>query len=192
MKCILCENYSLTHICTPCKTNFLQPSIYKRELSNGITVISFYKYDEIKELLFTKHTDIGLYIYNTLSELSFQKFAEEFHTKEKFVSIAIDDTVKSGYSHTAILNKHLKSYNIKPLFNKLRAQNPVSYSGKSRSFRLMNPRKFKLKPFKQKSVILVDDIITTGSTLTQAIQVMHSAEKEVIFCLTLADARLKK
>ena len=190
MKCILCENYSLTHICNSCKTNFLQPSLYKRELSNGITVISFYKYTEIKELLFTKHTDIGFYVYNTLAKISLQKFAEEFHTKEKYVSIAIDDTIKSGYSHTAILNKHLKSYNIKPLFAKLRAQNPVSYSGKSRSFRVTNPRDFTLKKFRQKNVILVDDIVTTGTTLTEAIRVLQRQKKEISFCLTLTDVSI--
>ena len=37
----------------------------------------------------------------------------------------------------------------------------------------------------------IDDIITTGFTLTQAIQTMHKANKEVLFCITLADAGLK-
>lgn len=190
MKCILCENYSLTHVCPSCKTNFLHPSLYTRKLSNGIPVISFYKYNEIKELLFTKHTDLGFYVYNTLAELSFKKFAKEFHTKEKYVSIGVDDTVKSGYSHTAILNRHLKSYNIKPLFHKLRAQNPVSYSGKSRSFRVTNPRDFALKKFREKNVILVDDIVTTGTTLSEAIKILQGQKKEVSFCLTLTDVSI--
>jgi len=108
MKCILCENYSLTHICKNCQTTFLTPSFYKRTLTNNITVISFYKYEEINELLFTKHTDLGFYIYSILAQLSFQKFAKEFHTKEKYVSIGVDDTAKNGYSHTAILNHALR------------------------------------------------------------------------------------
>jgi len=106
------------------------------------------------------------------------------------VSVAIDDTVKSGYSHTAILNKALKSKNINPLYNKLRAKNPISYSGKSKEFRLLNPRDFIVKSFAAKEIILVDDIITTGSTLTQAIQAMKAVKKEVVCCLTLADAGL--
>jgi len=40
-------------------------------------------------------------------------------------------------------------------------------------------------------VILVDDIITTGSTLSQAIETVRSKNKEVLFCLTLADASLR-
>jgi competence protein ComFC len=187
----MCEKLSLTHICNSCQNNFLTPSIYKRKISKDIEVISFYKYEEIKSLLFAKHTDIGYYIYNILANLSFKKFADEFHTKEKFVSIGIDDIPLSGYSHTAILNNRLKTYNIKPLFNKLRAKNRVSYSGKSKEFRLLNPRDFKLKNFKQDKIILVDDIITTASTLNQAINIISKAGKEVAFCLTLTDVSVK-
>lgn len=191
MKCILCENYSFSHVCSRCQTIFLTPAIYKRKLSDGTDVISFYKYEEIKELLFTKHTDIGFYIYNMLADLSFKKFAEEFHTKEKYVSIGVDDNIRSGYSHTAILNNALKTYNIKPLFNKLKAKNDISYSGKSREFRMLHPRNFELKHFKQKDVIVVDDIVTTGATLTEAIQVLTQQNKNVPFCLTLTDVSNK-
>ena len=187
----MCESLSLSHICPTCQDLYLKPSIYKRKLSNNIEVISFYKYSEIKKFLHTKHTDIGFYIYNILAKNSFSKFANEFEFPHAITSIAIDDNIKSGYSHTAILNKALKSKNIQPLFNRLRAKNSISYSGKSREFRMLNPRNFEIKKFYEKEIILVDDIITTGTTLTQAIQTMHSNKKEVLFCLTLADAGLK-
>jgi competence protein ComFC len=191
MRCLLCESFSLSHICCTCQDRFLTPSIYKRELKNNIEVISFYKYKEIKELLFTKHTDLGFYIYSILAKNSFKKFADEFEFPHAISSVAIDDNIKSGYSHTAILNKALKSKTIQPLFNKLRAKNSISYSGKSKEFRLLNPRDFELKSFTDESVILVDDIITTGSTLTQAVELLKKNNKETLFCLTLADARLK-
>jgi len=191
MKCILCESYSFTHICPTCRTNFLSPSFYKRKLPNGIDVFSFYKYEEIKELLFTKHTDIGFYVYNILAKLSFEKFAREFETKEKYISLAIDDTAKSGYSHTAVLNKQLRTYNIRPLYNQLRARNSVSYSGKSKLFRQENPRDFELKKLRSDNIILVDDIVTTGETLSQACAKVEEQGKTVSFCLTLTDVRLK-
>ncbi len=188
MKCLLCENYSLTqHICKKCQQEFLQPSLYKRKLQNGIEVLSFYRYKEIKPLLFTKHTDLGFHIYRLLAKLSMKKFAQEFQWQDKVASIAVDDTVKNGYSHTAILNKALKSTTITPRFNKLRAQNTLSYSGKSRAFRKANPRNFIVNEFKEKEIIVVDDIITTGTTLHEATQSLIQRDKEILFCLTLTD-----
>jgi competence protein ComFC len=192
VKCLLCQNYSLTqHICQGCQEKFLKPSLYKRKLSNGTTVISFYKYKEIKELLFTKHTDIGFHIYRLLAKCSFAPFCQTFTWQKRVASIAIDDLPKYGYAHTAILNKALTSSSIKPYTNKLRAQNPISYSGKSKAFREANPRDFSLKSFQEDEVIIVDDIITTGTTLREASDILTQNSKEVLFCLTLADAGLK-
>jgi len=189
MKCLLCESFSFTHICKNCQDEFLQPQIFKRKIIDGIEVISFYKYSEIKELLHTKHTDLGFYIYNILAKNSMMKFAKEFEFTSQIVSIAIDDNIKNGYSHTAILNNSLKSKYIQPLYSKLRAKNTISYSGKSREFRFSNSRNFYLKDFKYKDIILVDDLITTSSTITQAIKVLKENSKNIIFCLTLADAK---
>ena len=191
MKCMMCENLSLTHICSSCQELFLTPSIYKRKIYNNIEVISFYKYSEIKKLLHTKHTDLGFYIYSILAKNSLAKFADDFEFCNPITSIAIDDNILSGYSHTALLNRELESKYIKPIHSKLRANNSISYSGKSKEFRLLNPRNFELKNFQERELILVDDIITTGSTLTQAIQTIEQNKKEVLFCLTLADASLK-
>lgn len=190
MRCMLCESLSFAHICKSCQKNFLKPQIYKRKIQNT-QVISFYKYNDIKNLLHTKHTDAGYYIYNILAKNSFRKFAEEFEFSYPLYSIAIDDNSKSGYSHTAILNNQLKSTNIKPLFNKLQAKNDVSYSGKSKEYRLANPRNFELKNITMQEAILVDDIITTGSTLTQAINALKQKDINTVFCLTLADSSLK-
>ena len=188
---MLCESLSFTHICSLCQETFLTPSLYKRKISNNIEVISFYKYKDIKDLLHTKHRDLGYYIYTILAKNSFKKFANTFEFDAKVSSIAIDDHAQSGYSHTAILNRELKSKFIEPKFSKLRAKNRISYSGKSRAFRVLNPRNFMLSEFKGSDVILVDDIITTGSTLTQAIDKIRQDNKTILFCLTLADASLK-
>jgi competence protein ComFC len=116
-------------------------------------------------------------------------FAQNFEYDSKVISLSIDDHVKNGYSHTAVLNKALQSRWIKPLYAKIRAKNTISYSGKDYQFRLLNPRDFKVVEFDDEDVILVDDVITTGLTLTQAVQALQKEGKNVLFCLTLADAR---
>ncbi len=192
MRCLLCESLSLTHICKSCQTKFLKPSLYKRQLENGITLFSFYKYEEIKELLYTKHTDIGFYIYKILAKNSLKLFGDSFDYERRVALLPIDDTPKSGYSHTAILAKSLKSRLIKPYFAKLRAKNTTSYSGKNRAFRLNNPRNFIYREFKEEELILIDDIVTTGSTLSQAIALLQKHNKKVLFCLTLSDVANKQ
>jgi len=188
MRCMICEDLSFKHICQTCQSEHLSPSFYTRRILGKIPVYSFYKYDEIESFLLTKHTDLGYYIYTILAENSFAPFTENFSYDFLLASLSVDDSLKSGYSHTAILNKALQSEHIKPYYNRLTAKSKISYSGKSYQDRLLNPRNFKVKGFAEEDVILVDDIITTGLTLTQAVQALSKEGKNVVMCLTLADA----
>ena len=191
MKCILCNHLSFSTICSTCQTKYLSSNLTKRTLPNGLVVYSFYKYSDIKGFLKTKHTYLGYKIYTLLAKNSFRKFALEFvddHDK-KIYAFAIDDKLSPEYSHTAILTKALKSKYITPKYNKLRAKNTVSYSAKTLEYRLKNPRNFNYT-FKQDIyAILVDDIITTGTTLSEAKALLEKNSVNVLFALTLADAR---
>ena len=188
MKCLLCKNFSLSHICKRCEEEHLHPVLIRRKLVGELEVLSFYRYSQIKELLHTKHTDLGYHIYNILARNSFAKFAREFDYPNEVALLGIDEKPKGLYSHTAILARHCRSKLLLPKHAHLIAQNDISYSGKSKAFRLQNPRNFKLKEFAQKECILVDDIITTGTTLSEAVTTLTKAGKETILCLTLADA----
>ncbi len=188
MRCMLCESWSFTHICKTCRTQYLTPSLYTRKILGDLPVYSFYKYDDIETLLHTKHTDLGSYIYSILAQQSMQHFARTFEYTEKVAAIGIDDHVRHGYSHTAILAKALRTKVITPHYGKLRALSSDTYSGQSFQYRLLHPRRFDLKPFLEDDVILVDDILTTGRTLSEAAETLHRKGKKVLFCLTLADA----
>ena len=186
MRCMLCEMFSLSHICTPCQETLLTPSLYTKTIASNVRVYSFYKYSDIDSLLHTKHTPLGFYMYTILAQRAFETFAAHFVFDTPVASLSIDDHTRSGYSHTAILNRALKSRTIRPYYGKIRAQNRVNYSGKSHTFRLNNPRHFNVLPLKEETVILVDDIMTTGTTLSEASHSMHTAGKTLLFCLTLA------
>ena len=191
MKCLLCAAWSFSHICKDCQNENLKPALFKRKIRGNIVVYSFYRYGDIEHLLHTKHTDLGYYIYSILAKIAFGRFAQNFEFEDTVASLGVDESVKHGYSHTAILNKALASQHIQPRYSKLMAQSKETYSGKSFQFRLLHPRQFKVKNFKEQYAILVDDIITTGMTLTQAVDALEKEGKEVLFCLTLADAERK-
>ena len=182
MKCILCDNFSFEIICPNCQKKLLQPTIKKRD-----DIISFYQYEEIETLLKYKYHPFGSRVFKILAKNSFAKFSEVY--KEKIYSIGIDDNNKKGYSHTAILNKSLKSKQITPLYKKLISQNNITYAGKDLNFRLNNPRDFKYKGNKNIDVILVDDVVTTGTTINEAKEVLKKYNVNVAFCLVLVDKR---
>ena len=192
MRCLLCKRWSLSHICKNCQSEHLTPSFYTRKILGSIPVHSFYKYSEIETLLHTKHTDLGYYIYTILAKNSMKKFADSFEYEGRVAALGVDDHSRNGYSHTALLARELKSKAIRPYYGKIRAKNRESYSGKNYQYRLLHPRRFAFKPFNENDVILVDDILTTGLTLTQAAELLHEHGKKVLFCLTLADADSRK
>jgi len=189
IRCILCRKLSLPHICNTCQKNFLKPSLSTRLLADDFKVFSFYSYHDIAALLKTKHTHIGASVYKILADNAMKEFAKNFHFDTPVFALGIDDTSKGGYAHTAILTKALKSDVIRPLYGTLRAQNDISYSGKDLAYRLQHSRGFTYHDKRDIDVILVDDIITTGTTLLEAKKVLEKADVTPIFALTLADAR---
>ena len=189
IKCLICKNLSLSIICKDCQSNHLKPSFFTRELPCGFKVYSFYKYSEIQALIKTKHTFIGSMVYKILAKNSFKVFSQNFSFDSRVYSLSLDDKVKSGYAHTAVLNRELKSPIITPIYSKIRSSNDISYSGKSLDFRLKNERGFVVDIKGKNDLILVDDIITTGTTILEAKKVLENAKQTPLFALTLADAR---
>jgi len=191
MRCITCENISFSMICKTCQNDFLNTSLHKRELEDNMIVYSFYKYDEIQDLLNAKYYFYGDRILNVLAKLSFKKFSSNFSINENIYIIPIDDIIKDDmFSHTAILVKHLKQKNLIPQYNCLKAQNKIKFAGKSLEYRKKNKRNFVYNGKQNIKVILVDDIVTTGLTILEAKEVLEKNNCEVLFALTLSDAKL--
>ena len=185
MRCLLCSRWNIALLCGHCRHSLLAPQPHKRELLPGFFVYSFYPYDEIKDLLLTKHHHIGAEIYRILAKTAIAPFAKELDLKA--FAIPVDDRLKGGYSHTAILARAMKSGSIRPRYGALFATNDISYSGKDLAYRLTHPRGFRYKG-PQDGVILVDDIVTTGTTLKEAYSVLLATGARPLFAVTLADA----
>lgn len=163
--------------------------MHKRVLKNGLIVYSFFKYDNIAPILHVKHYFWGHRILSFIAKKTFTIFSKQFIFEEPIAVLPIDDKIKSGYSHTAILAKSLKTKNLIPFYGALRAKSNISYSGKSYNFRKKNPRNFALHEKIPRKVILVDDIVTSGFTLEEASSCLKQNNIEVLFALTLADAQ---
>jgi competence protein ComFC len=186
VKCLICERFSLNHICKNCSDTLIQSETSVRKVG-GIEVISFFRYSEIQNLLRTKETYLGYYILKELSKKSFREFSKIYKSDEVLSLYPVDDQVgKKGYSHTALLTKELSSKTLKPCYGSLQAQSDVKYKGKDLFFRKSNSKEFVLKRSCGENGVVVDDIVTTGSTLLQAFETLYRGGVEPKFALTLA------
>lgn len=190
MRCLSCQSFSFKIICSDCQKTLLKPSFYKRELSKDFYVYSFYKIDEVKELINSKYQMYGDKVFTILAKLAFKKFALNFEFISEVVAVPIDDHTRHEFSHTAILAKQLKSKYITPKYNVLKAQNIVKYAGKDLEFRLKNKRNFLYNKIEKNQVILVDDVVTTGSTMLEAKEILQKNNCEVLFGLSISDANI--
>lgn len=188
MRCHLCLTLSWQPLCKTCLHTTLAPSPAYRLLESGLKVYSFYRYSEIALLLHTKHTYIGAKIFAQLSSHAMLSFLKAFDFPKGAFGIPVDDHVRHGYSHSAVLAKGLKSV-LSPLYASLRAQNEQTYSGQTLAFRQRHKRDFTTTCKKGMNVILIDDIVTSGTTLQEAHAVLKKAEVNVLFALVLADAK---
>ena len=189
MRCYSCSKLSFNILCKTCKKELFTPNIKVRHLSD-LDVISFFRYSTLESLLHTKHKPEGYRIYKSLAEITMKPFIAKFiENMDDIYIVGIDENVRSGYSHIALLTHAMKMKNVIIQHSSLLATNKINYSGKSLLFRLGNPRSFKYNGKRDINVILVDDIITTGTTLKEAQQVLIKNNINVLFALTLADVK---
>ncbi len=204
MRCVNCGAFSLRTICAACAANLAECRLSMRQVE-GFSVFYYYGYSEIRELILSKHHEYGAAVLARIASLSLAKFPlhlqreisanpqnyEAFKTDGvfKFNAVPLDDDARSGYSHTAILARALKSELIKPKFHCLRAQNRVKYTGQSLEFRLKHKRNFKILTPPQFPVILVDDIITSGLSMLQARESLIDGGFMPVCGLVLANAK---
>lgn len=188
MRCFSCSKLSFPILCSTCIDQLFVPTVSTRKVGT-LDVISFFKYASLQSILHSKHKPEGYRIYKALARMTLKPFIKEFveNDDRDVYIVGVDEMVKSGYAHVALLTRAMKTKYTIPQHSALMARNRVNYSGKSLQFRLENPRDFVYTGKHNVDVILVDDIITTGITLQEAQKVLMSHGVNVLFALTLAD-----
>jgi len=190
MRCRSCNRLSFAYICQECHETKFPINIHTRVVGD-MDVICFYNYSTIEGLLLSKHTKYGYKVYKELGKKTLHPFMVEFceHELGDIYLIGIDEKPSGGYSHIATLTHSAKMPTIIPYHAKLIDHSGISYAGKTLEYRLSNPRKFVYSGKSNIQAILIDDIITTGTTLQYAKNTLSKAGVDVLFALCLADAR---
>lgn len=189
MRCYCCGCFSFRLICRNCVGILSNPTAGIRIIDDDFRIYYFYNYSEIKNLLLSKHKFVGSFIFSTLSKICANSLRSVAPKGLNATIIPIDDRLSPDYSHTAIIAKAMAFGGLRVSYATLHSDAKVSYSGKDYSFRLNNPRNFKILKPVSSPVILIDDIITTGSTIRQAKDTLLKAGVDVLFAMVLADAR---
>ena len=190
MRCLGCQRLSFSIVCSECHDRLFAPEISTRT-AGSLDVITLYAYSSIEPFILTKHDPLGYRVYRYFARKQIRPFLRRFAEgrKDPIYLVAVDDRVDSGYAHTAVLSRYAAVENIRPLTGVLHARNRVRYAGKPLSYRLENPRDFRYRGPSGIRAILLDDVVTTGLTLQEAYTELLGHGVEVLFALTLADAR---
>ncbi len=190
MRCFKCKKLSLEPICKDCEKLYLIPTPINKKVG-ALDVISIFNYYSVSEFIKSKYHLSGYKIYKFLAKKYINPTLKEYLNNQpnKIYLIGVDESFKREYSLISLL-MHYGAKDIKPLkiiHSALEAKNKVSYAGKSLEFRLKNPRDFKYNGPKNIKAILIDDLITTGTTLQEAYILLQKYNISVEFALTLAN-----
>jgi competence protein ComFC len=188
MRCLVCERLSIAYLCRTCRDRLLAPQPDRRVLQDGLVVFSFYGYESIEPLLQAKYHPFGSRVLRHLARSSLRPFFRDLALDIQAALIAIDDRPGEHFSHTAVLARHARCRHLPYHPGRLHAKNRVQYAGRDLAFRRAHPRNFSFRPFKEPAAILIDDVITTGSTLKEAASVLQKHQKSALFATVLADA----
>ena len=192
MRCLSCNKLSFEPLCKKCSKIYLKPQMIEKRVGN-LDVISFFDYYLVSELVKSKYIVSGYRFYKFVAKRFFQPFIKAYVNSygkdKKIYVIGVDENVLRGYSNIALLTHYgTKNSGAKALHNVLKASNTLKYAGKSLEYRLNNPRGFIYSGLKDIDVILVDDVVTTGTTLQEASRVLEKNGVNIHFALTVANA----
>ena len=190
MRCLICERFSFKIICNKCFASFLTPTP-KTRLIDDFKIYTFYSYSEIDFLLESKYHDIGSRIYPILARSAAKYFLPNFTLNEsyKIYGVGIDAPIKrkKAYSHVACILKEFSS-KITPLYTELKAQNNIKYAGQTLAFRKANKKLYRYGAG-VKDLIIFDDIITSGTSMLEAREVIIKGGGNPLFGIALSDAK---
>lgn len=189
-RCIICNAEDFIGICPYCKSKI-------KRVENQEDVLSYGYYGGVlKELILAFKYDKNFTAGNVISELLLNLIYEnriEFDAIY-YVPMSKSSIKKRGFNQCEIIAKNLsKSLNI-PVSNSLiKIKNTKEQKSLSKDERYKNIKgAFKIREnnIKNKRILLVDDVVTTGATLLECKKVLENYDIEEITVLTIAKSHI--
>lgn len=210
--CVNCENQLInneTILCTFCRhdlpftniTNYQDNKVtqvfYGRtEVEKAFSLLLFRKKGITKKLIhelkYKGNEDIGVFFGNWIGDIL--KNNKEFIDIDCIIPVPlhVKKLKQRGYNQVTKFGEQLSLHMQKPLLEHelVRVSSTKTQTYKSRFERFKNTNtKFEVKNpsiFKNKHVLLIDDVITTGATLEACIEEIKKENKVKVSILTMA------
>lgn len=200
-KCCFCkktkENSSF---CTSCyeKIEYIPLNSVYIEEQAPVYCVCFYKgvvKDLIKFVKYYKKKELAFYI----AKIMFDFMTKVFEKNQDFLIIPVPSHKnrirKRGFNHMDLVAKHLgKMSNSKINLNLLKrikdTKPQFNLHIEEREKNLMNAFLVDLKEYKNETILILDDIVTTGSTIREIIKTLRNNGVEKIVVLSLSKTEL--
>ena len=200
--CSICGKLDKNSICKKCEIMLKRQAIfgiddYSRKMRYFSEHIYVFKYDgEIRKMLLNYKFNDKPYIYNTF--VNFLKKNEKIFIQIKKYDIIIPVPISKkrfkerGYNQSELIARKIAKYaGIKYANNVLiKTKNNIAQSLLEEQNRKENVKGvYKLncsKKIKNKNILLIDDIYTTGSTVNECSKILKDADVNKIGIFTLA------
>ncbi|MFI3325489.1 MAG: hypothetical protein R3Y35_04865 [Clostridia bacterium] len=198
-KCLICGQYLkptlfICQSCSPLKANVLPFNIEFKRNSKKLEVYTIYMYKDnyarfIKRFKFKGKTSyarkfIGLTL-QTLNDFSFEKY-----DMITYVPMTKDRVKQRGYNQSQLLANALEKQINVPVSNAL----VKVKSNKIQHFLSPKERKENVKGVYEcqadvigQNIILIDDIITTGATISQCAKILYQNGANIVTGLCIAE-----
>jgi len=191
--CLLCNNPTFNNLTHPrCKRKYAIDGCFSAISYNKTTQKLIYNFKYKPYLTDLKYVLVDLFYESIIQNEQFQNQIKKGDWVFVPVPLSAAKLRKRGYNLAEILAKELsKKFNF-PVQNILeRTKETKTQVGLSNLQRRLNIKeafvvknqKFKLK---NQNIFLVDDVVTTGSTLLEAAKILKKAGAQKVFGLTLA------
>ena len=199
--CGICGKFGDCYLCDECKENIELISkfrINKYERKEYTAHFWLFKYEDIRELILRYKFNECSYLSNTFSEIVLNNYEirKILERVDYIIPVPIHKKrlYERGYNQCELIAKKLSREidNLEYLPNLLyKKKNIVPQSILDKDERASNIKgAFYIKNrninFKEKTVVLFDDIYTTGSTVKECVKTLKSLEFKYIYIFTIA------